>query len=145
MEKNLKAKEKVKHDLERKRNQLSQLQDKAHEEEVKKATKEKPKRKGNKEGGFNKPKLLPPVLIKFLKLEPGTLLPRPAVMKMMNNALKEKGLKEGQDTTLDAATAKALGKESGRVIGFKEFQSFLKEFYNEAFPEDSKKNTVNLS
>jgi len=145
IEKQLKTLEKNKHELERTRNKVHVLMDKAHDDEVKKATKEKPKRKGNKEGGFNKPKLVPPVLCKFLKLEADTLLPRPAIMKMMNNAFKEKGIKEGQDTTLDAATAKALGKESGRVIGFKEFQSFLKEFYNEAFPEEAKKNMVNLN
>ena len=44
---------------------------------------------------------------------------------------------------LNAITAKALGKEKGRVIEFTAFQSFLKEFYSEAFPEGAS-NTVAL-
>jgi hypothetical protein len=144
IEKNLKAKEKSKNDLERQRNKVYAQMGASHDAEVKKAMKEKPKRKGNKDGGFNKEQPVPPVLIKFLGLEDGVKMARPKIMSLLNDSFKSKGIKQGQTTTLDPATAKALGKEKGRVIEFTAFQSFLKEFYQEAFPEGTS-NTVNLS
>jgi hypothetical protein len=139
----LKSKEKDMYDLERQQAKIYTLMAKAHDEEVKKAQKEKPKRKGNKDGGFNKETPVPPKLIKFLGLEDDIKMSRPKVMSAMNDKFKDLKIKEGQTTTLDAATAKALGKEKGRVIEFTAFQSFLKEFYSEAFPEGAT-NTVAL-
>jgi hypothetical protein len=139
----LKVKEKEMYDLERQQTKIYTLMAKAHDEEVKKAQKEKPKRKGNKDGGFNKETPVPPKLIKFLGLEDDIKMSRPKVMSAMNDKFKDLKIKEGQTTTLDAATAKALGKEKGRVIEFTAFQSFLKEFYSEAFPEGAT-NTVAL-
>jgi len=139
----LKSKEKEMYDLERQQTKIYTLMAKAHDEEVKKAQKEKPKRKGNKDGGFNKETPVPPKLIKFLGLEDDIKMSRPKVMSAMNDKFKDLKIKEGQTTTLDAATAKALGKEKGRVIEFTAFQSFLKEFYSEAFPEGAT-NTVAL-
>jgi len=139
----LKTKEKEMYDLERQQAKIYTLMAKAHDEEVKKAQKEKPKRKGNKDGGFNKETPVPPKLIKFLGLEDDIKMSRPKVMSAMNDKFKDLKIKEGQTTTLDAATAKALGKEKGRVIEFTAFQSFLKEFYSEAFPEGAT-NTVAL-
>lgn len=144
MEKSLKAKYKIKYDLERGRNKTYVLMVPTHDAEIKKATKERPKRKGNKDGGFNKETPVPPTLIKFLGLEDGIKMARPKVMSLLNSSFIAKGIKQGQITTLDPATAKALGKEKGRVIEFTAFQSFLKEFYQEAFPEGTS-NTVNLS
>ena len=143
IEKSLKAKEKSRNDLERQRNKVYAQMGASHDAEVKKAMKEKPKRKGNKDGGFNKEQPVPPVLIKFLGLEDGVKMARPKIMSLLNDSFKSKGIKQGQTTTLDPVTAKALGKEKGRVIEFTAFQSFLKEFYQEAFPEGT--NTVNLS
>jgi hypothetical protein len=136
--KNLKAKEKQASDLERQRNKIYGQFGKSHEEEVKKAANEKPKRKGNKDGGFNKPKPVPPKLIKYLGLEDDVLMTRPKVFSLLNDKFKSDNLKEGQITTLDAKTAKILGKEKGRVIEFTACQSFLAEFYNEAFPSEKK-------
>ena len=145
MEKSLKTKERERNDLERQRNKIYSLLDKTHEDEVKRAQKEKPKRKGNKDGGFNKEQPVPPKLIKYLGLEDNVMMARPKVMSMLNNKFKEDGLKEGQKTTLNKNVAKVLGKEAGRVIEFTEFQSFLKEFYEEAgIVSDSKTNTVQL-
>ena len=144
IEKSLKAKEKSRNDLERQRNKVYAQMGASHDAEVKKAMKEKPKRKGNKDGGFNKEQPVPPTLIKFLGLEEGVKMSRPKVMSLLNSSFISKGIKQGQITTLDPATAKALGKEKGRVIEFTAFQSFLKEFYQEAFPEGTS-NTVNLS
>jgi hypothetical protein len=133
MEKNLKMKVKQKYDLERQRSKVFAQLGKSHEEDVKKALKEKPKRKGNKDGGFNKEVPVPPKLIKFLDLEDDVKMSRPKVMSLLNDKFKLLKLKEGQSTTLDKDTAKYLGKEKGRVIEFTAFQSFLKEFYDEAF------------
>ena len=143
-EKEMKTKEKKKYDLERQRAKTFAQLNKSHEDDVKKALKEKPKRKGNKDGGFNKELPVPPKLIKFLELDDGIMMSRPKVMSLINDKFKAEGLKQGQTTTLDLKNAKLLGKEKGRVIEFTGFQSFLKEFYEEAFPVVPT-TTVNLS
>ena len=143
-EKEMKTKEKKKYDLERQRAKTFAQLNKSHEDDVKKALKEKPKRKGNKDGGFNKELPVPPRLIKFLELDDGIMMSRPKVMSLINDKFKAEGLKQGQTTTLDAKNAKLLNKEKGRVIEFTGFQSFLKEFYEEAFPV-AQTTTVNLS
>ena len=116
--------------LERQRNKIYALFQKCHEDEIKKALKRKNKRKGNVDGGFNKELDVPVVLSTFFGVDKDTKMTRPKVMSMLNNKFKELGLKNGQITTLDEKTASALGKESGRVIQFTGFQSFLKEFYD---------------
>lgn len=128
--------QKTRAELDRKRNGLYSLMSKSKDDEVKKATKLKPKREGNKNGGFNKENPVPPVLIKYLGLEDGVTMKRPRVMSILTAKFKSAGLKSGQTTTLDKDTAKALGKEKGRVIEFTAFQSFLAEFYKEAFPKE---------
>ena len=128
--------QKTRAELDRKRNGLYSLMSKSKDDEVKKATKQKPKREGNKNGGFNKENPVPPVLIKYLGLEEGVTMKRPRVMSILTAKFKSAGLKSGQTTTLDKDTAKALGKEKGRVIEFTAFQSFLAEFYKEAFPKE---------
>lgn len=130
----IRTNEKQRNELERSRNRTYAQMGKSHDDEVKKATKNKPKRKGNKEGGFNKEQPVPPKLVKYLGLEEGIKMARPKVMSALNEKFKTDGLKSGQTTTLDKDSAKALGKEKGRVIEFTAFQSFLKEFYEEAFP-----------
>lgn len=125
--------EKNRNELERQRNRLYSSLSKSHDDEIKRVVKLKPKRKGNKEGGFNKETPVPPKLIKYLGLEEGTEMSRPKVMSLLNNKFKTIGLKNGQITTLDKNTAKSLEKEENREIKFTEFQSFIKEFYDEAF------------
>ena len=132
LEKQLKSREKVRNDYERQCNAIVKVLSKTHTDEVNKAIKSKPKRKGNVNGGFNKEQPVPEVLAKFLGLEEGASMARPKVMSALNNKFTELKLKDGQNTTLDKATAKALGlgKEGdGKVIKFTEFQSFLKTFY----------------
>jgi hypothetical protein len=126
--------EKARNELERQRNRLYAALAKSHDEEIKRVAKEKPKRKGNKEGGFNKELPVPPKLVKYLGLEDGVKMSRPKVMSLLNDKFKTEGLKNGQTTVLDKTAAKVLGKEKDREIKFTEFQSFLKEFYEEAFP-----------
>ena len=132
LEKQLKSREKVRNDYERQCNAIVKVLSKTHTDEVNKAIKSKPKRKGNVNGGFNKEQPVPEILTKFLGLEDDTSMARPKVMSALNNKFTELKLKDGQNTTLDKATAKALGlgKEGdGKVIKFTEFQSFLKTFY----------------
>ena len=123
--------EKNRNELERQRNRLYSVLSKSHDDEIKRVVKLKPKRKGNKKGGFNKETPVPPKLIKYLGLEEGTEMSRPKVMSLLNNKFKTVGLKNGQITTLDKNTAKSLEKEENREIKFTEFQSFIKEFYDE--------------
>ncbi len=132
LEKTLKTKEKQFNDFERQETAILKLLAKTHSDEVNKARKEKPKRKGNVNGGFNKEQPVPEVLVNFLGLAEGTCMARPKVMSALNNKFTELKLKNGQLTTLDKATAKALGlgKEGdGKEIKFTEFQSFLASFY----------------
>ena len=131
-EKQLKSREKVRNDYERQCNAIVKVLSKTHTDEVNKAIKSKPKRKGNVNGGFNREQPVPEVLAKFLGLSDDVNMARPKVMSALNNKFTELKLKDGQNTTLDKATAKALGlgKEGdGKVIKFTEFQSFLKTFY----------------
>jgi len=128
----LMSKEKELKDLERQRSKIWAQLPKAKDDAVKTAAKSKPKRKGNKEGGFNKPVTVPLILSKYLGMEDGILMSRPKLMSALTDAFKEAGLKNGQLTTLDAKTAKALNKEKGREIPFGKFQTFLAEFFNES-------------
>jgi len=142
VEKTLKEKEKKRLGLERERAKIYSQMGKTHEDEIKKALNTRPTRQGNRDGGFNKPMPVPPKLIKYLGLEDDIKMSRPKVMSMLNDKFKSEGLKEGQTTTLDAKASKALGKDKGCVIEFTGFQSFLADFYKEAFPKDT--NTIQL-
>ena len=128
----VKLKEKEYSDHERQCNSVLKLLTKSHTDEVNKVRKEKPKRKGNVNGGFNKEVPVPDVLISFLGLAPGVCMSRPKVMSALNNKFTQLGLKKGQSTTLDKATSKALKlskDDECREIKFTEFQSFLASFY----------------
>lgn len=131
--KSLEVKEKKLNNLEKQRdNNIKQLT-KSHHEDIIKISKEKKKRKvGSSVSGFNQEKPIPEILIKFLGLEPGTSLSRPKVFSAFNNKFKELNLKNGQNTTLDKATVKALclnESYEGKVIPFNEVQTFLATFY----------------
>lgn len=132
LEKLLKTKEKERNEHERQLNNSLKLLSKTHSDEVTKALKERPKRKGNVNGGFNKEQPVPEILRSFLGLAEGASMARPKVMSALNNKFTELKLKEGQNTTLDKATAKTLGlgkTGEGKVIKFTEFQTFLASFY----------------
>ena len=106
--------------------------DKAHDDDVNKARKEKKKRNVTEDSGILKKKPVPPVLIKFLDLIEGDELPRTKVMSLLCNKFKELGLRQGQDIILDKKTSKIFGKDEGYVIEFKFFQKFLKSIYEES-------------
>ena len=140
-EKLIKTKVKSRNDYERQRNSILKILSKTHNDEILKARKEKPKRKGNVNGGFCKEQPVPDLLIKFIGLEQGVIMKRPQVMSVLSNKLTELKLKKGQDTILDKAAVKALELDKsyeGKVIKFGEFQTFLKSFY----PVKEEKNSV---
>jgi hypothetical protein len=131
LEKQTDTKEKLRRDYERQVNQISKILLKTHNDEVTKALKNKPKRKGNVNGGFNKEHPVPETLRVFLGLAKDTNMSRPKVMSALNNKFSELGLKNGQTTTLDKQTSKALGfGAETKEIKFTEFQSFLASFYH---------------
>lgn len=103
-----------------------------HNSEVKSASKEKRKRTGVNTGGFNKLTKVPSVLADYLDLDKDTPLARHTVFHLLNEKFKSEGLKNGQETVLDKKNAKALGKQNGFKITFKEGQTFLASFYNQS-------------
>ena len=102
---------------------------KLQQSELATASKQKRKRKGPNNGGFNKSVPVPKILVKYLNLDEGTELSRPKVMSLLSTKFKEKGLKDGKKIILDKKAAKVFGKKSGYVIEFKDQQPFLKEIY----------------
>ena len=91
----------------------------------------KTKRKGNKNGGFNKPQPVPKVLKKFLEIDEDEL-PRPKVASLLHSKFKELGFKDGKVTKItDKKVAKQLGVKKDHEITFSSFQKFLAKFYND--------------
>jgi flagellar hook protein FlgE len=131
----LKEKEKQKLDIMKKIMKFVDQLPKLHLDDINTARKEKPKRKNPSRSGILKENPVPPILIKFLNLKEGALLQRPKVMSALNNKFKELGLKHGQDTIMDDKTAKIFGLQTGQKIGFSEFQKFLANIYDDAFPD----------
>lgn len=131
LDKQLKLKEKDKHEHTKKMNNLLKTLEKAHSDEIIKAMK-RPKRKGNVNGGFNKEHPVPEILRVFLGLPEDITMSRPKVMSALSNKFKDLKLKNGQNTVLDKATATQLNipNGDGKLIKFGEFQLFLSSFYS---------------
>jgi hypothetical protein len=121
--------EKRKNDLDKHLNKLFVQLPKLHSDDINKAKKEK-KIRSPSENGILKLSPVPPVLIKFLGLGENELLQRPKVMSLLNEKFKALGLKQGQTTILDKKTAKIFGLNEGHEIKFTEFQTFLKNIYD---------------
>lgn len=119
--------------LEHEEDMIQREKDKRHLDEVKIALKTRPKRTGNKNGGFNQAKPIPDVLRKYLGIPEDTLLPRPAVMSAMNQKLLATKQKEGQTAILNESTLKALGLPHSEPlrVKFTEMQAFLAKFYKQ--------------
>jgi hypothetical protein len=138
--KTLKATEKSISDLERKQSADYKLLEKSHNDDIKRVRSEKPKRKGNVNGGFNKEQPVPDVLRKFLGLPEDTKMARPKVMSALHNKFKELGLKDKQTTKIDKKTAKELGLDGPVDVEFGRFQAWLATFY----PKDKEKVEVDV-
>lgn len=111
--------------------------DKAHEESINKAKKEKKKRTNSGRNGILKPLPVPPILAKFLKINENDLLERTKIMSLLSTEFKNRGLKNGHVTILDKQTASELGVSEGYMIEFKNFHTFISSYY--------KLTTVNLN
>jgi hypothetical protein len=116
------------------------LLEKSHVSDLKRVRSERPKRKGNVNGGFNKEQPVPEVLRNFLNLPDDTALPRPKVVAALHNKFKDLKLKDKQMTKIDASTAKKLGLDGPVDIPFGKFQTWLAAFY----PKDETKITVEV-
>lgn len=114
--------------------------EKSHEYDLKRVRSEKPKRKGNVNGGFNKEQPVPEVLRKFLNLADDAALPRPKVVAALHNKFKELNLKDKQMTKIDTKTANKLGLDGPVDIPFGKFQTWLAAFY----PKDETKVQVDV-
>lgn len=100
---------------------------------LRKALKQKRKRKGGTSGGICAVKPVPGPLIKYLELDDGTELTRPQVVSLLHKKFAEKGLKDEENkhnTVLDKEAAKILGGKVGQNINMlKDFQKFVKQIY----------------
>jgi hypothetical protein len=130
--------EKLRSDYERQLYNIFKNLQKVHNDEVNLARKEKKKRKGNINGGFNRESSIPTILCKFLNLPDDTIMSRPKVMSALNNKFTALGLKEGQNTTLNEETVKKLDLDpqfNNKIIKFTHFQAFLASFYTNKFSD----------
>ena len=80
---------------------------------------------------------VPPKLIKYLGLEKNAVLPKPQIVRLLNQKFKDENMKIGQVSTLNKEAAMALGKEEGREITLWGFITFIRELYDEAFPPNN--------
>jgi hypothetical protein len=125
--------EKTRSELIKQLSRVNALLSKSIEEGIKNGSK-KPKRKGTNSGGF-KEGPIPPKLKKYLNLDNEIQMARPKVGSLLYNKFKSDNLTNGQNITFDKDTAKFFGKNKDYELNFKQFQTFLKEIYDEAFPK----------
>merc|ERR1711871_956975 len=122
-------KKKIEKQMERSFDKLPKLK----KEIVRKALKQKRKRKGGSAGGICADKPVPKPLIKYLELEDDTLLPRTKVISLLHKKFAEKGLKDEENkhnTILDKEAAKILGGKVGQTINqLNDFQKFVSQIY----------------
>ena len=93
----------------------------------------KPRKTNNcGKGGFNKLVPVPPKLIKYLELEDGAMLTRPAITRVLNDKFKLDNFRNGKDIKITSRkAAKILGCKYNITISFSNFQGFIKKFYDE--------------
>ena len=126
--------EKARNDIIKQLLRINPLLIKSIEEGIKFGSK-KPKRKGTSSSGFNKEGPVPPKLIKYLALDDEIQMSRPKVGSLLYQKFKADNLTNGQNITFDKDTSKFFSKNKDYELNFKQFQTFLKEIYDEAFPK----------
>lgn len=98
------------------------------EKEKLQATKEKRKRKGPNNGGFNKKSQVPKTLRVYLNLEEDKLTTRPELIHLFNEKIKKDGFRDGKKIILkNKKVAKLFGKKKNYVIEFSKLQTFIAE------------------
>ena len=79
--------------------------------------------------GFNKPLQVTPELREFLKLHADEMISRSQVTRRINDYVTEKGLKAGQNITLDAVLKSLLNPPEGTQVTFLNIQKFINPHY----------------
>jgi chromatin remodeling complex protein RSC6 len=79
--------------------------------------------------GFNKPLDITPELRAFLALPDGEKISRSQVTRRVNEYVEEKGLKKGQEITLDATLKKLLAPPDDMKITFLNIQKYINPHY----------------
>lgn len=79
--------------------------------------------------GFNKPQQVTEALQKFLGIAAGETISRSAVTKAVNAYVTEKGLKAGQNISLDDALKTLLNVPEGTQVTFLNIQKYLNQHY----------------
>ena len=98
------------------------------EKEKLQAAKEKRKRKGPNNGGFNKKSQVPKTLRIYLNLEEDKLTTRPELIHLFNEKIKKDGFRDGKKIILKTKkVAKLFGKKKNYVIEFEKLQTFIAE------------------
>ena len=82
--------------------------------------------------GFNKPLDVSEELRKFLKLAPGEQVSRSQVTKKLNEYVTEKGLKNGQNISMDAALRSILDPPADVQVTFLNIQKYINKHYVKA-------------
>lgn len=88
--------------------------------------------------GFNKPLQVTPKLREFLKLPADELISRSQVTRKINDYVTEKGLKAGQNITLDATLKDLLNPPEGTQVTFLNIQKFINPHYIKPVVEETK-------
>lgn len=112
-----------------------QLLEKSHKREVKDARKNR-RNKGSKKrdvkSGFNKPTPVPDDVAKMFDIEPGTLLARTVITKMIYQYIKDNGLQNVEDKREiypDSKIRKLFQLSKTDQLTFKNFQTHMKKLY----------------
>lgn len=112
-----------------------QLLEKSHKREVKDARKNR-RNKGSKKrevkSGFNKPTPVPEDVAKMFDIEPGTLLARTVITKMIYQYIKDNGLQNVEDKRViypDSQIRKLFQLSKTDQLTFKNFQTHMKKLY----------------
>lgn len=82
--------------------------------------------------GFNKPLDISEELRKFLNMAAGEQISRSQVTKKMNEYVTEKGLKQGQNITLDASLKAILDPPADVQVTFLNIQKYINKHYVKA-------------
>jgi len=90
--------------------------------------------------GFNKPLDVSEELRTFLKLAPGEQISRSQVTKKINEYVTEKGLKAGQNISMDASLRSILDPPADVQVTFLNIQKYINKHYvkNEPVAKEDK-------
>ena len=84
--------------------------------------------------GFNKPLDVSEELRSFLKMAPGEQISRSQVTKKLNEYVTEKGLKNGQNISLDGPLRSILDPPADVQVTFLNIQKYINKHYVKADP-----------